>query len=364
MSEVSVAGALVGPRGIARSIRLPLSSGTLVRAAGALATAGGLFALMAVSHHGRREAPAESGNIVQSGSAVAANVGKADRAADEPAGVPLVFAKAFGEEERLLNGVATTIERRDPAAEWAPEGGVPLLLLANRMPAANTAENVAASSSHNQTALAVPLPPTQPPTRKVHPTRQVATAAPAEPAPQAQTQIGKTAAPAPAPSGQFNLFAKLFGQTDNTANKLLATNPQTAVYDIKDHTVYLPTGEKLEAHSGLGGFLDDPASKTRKSRGVTPPNVYKVSLREKLFHGVQALRLTPVDQTSMYGRDGILAHSYMLGPNGQSNGCVSFKNYPRFLEAFLDGRVKQLIVVPDMQSPPPAQIANADPGTS
>ena len=39
----------------------------------------------------------------------------------------------------------------------------------------------------------------------------------------------------------------------------------------------------------------------------------------------------------MHGRSGILAHTYMLGPNGQSNGCVSFNNYPAFLEAYERG---------------------------
>jgi hypothetical protein len=61
----------------------------------------------------------------------------------------------------------------------------------------------------------------------------------------------------------------------------------------------------------------------------------------------------------MYGRDGMLAHTYMLGPNGQSNGCVSFKDYPRFLQAFKDGEVKRLIVVTDMNSQP-ARVAKAE----
>ena len=49
---------------------------------------------------------------------------------------------------------------------------------------------------------------------------------------------------------------------------------------------------------------------------------------------------TPVGDTSMYGRDGILAHPYMLGPNGQSFGCVSFKDYQAFLRAFKKGEVE------------------------
>jgi hypothetical protein len=35
----------------------------------------------------------------------------------------------------------------------------------------------------------------------------------------------------------------------------------------------------------------------------------------------------------------------MLGPDGQSNGCVSLQDYPKFLEAFLRGG-DRLFVVP------------------
>ena len=34
-----------------------------------------------------------------------------------------------------------------------------------------------------------------------------------------------------------------------------------------------------------------------------------------------------------------------LGPRGDSNGCVSFRNYPQFLQAYMRGDVKQLVVV-------------------
>ena len=67
--------------------------------------------------------------------------------------------------------------------------------------------------------------------------------------------------------------------------------------------------------------------------------------REEFFHGVQALRLTPVGGGDIYGRAGLLAHSYMLGPNGDSNGCVSFKDYEAFLQAYQNGQVKRLAVV-------------------
>ncbi len=52
----------------------------------------------------------------------------------------------------------------------------------------------------------------------------------------------------------------------------------------------------------------------------------------------------------MYGRDGILAHTYMLGPSGQSFGCVSFKDYPQFLKAYLRGEINRLVVVPHLET--------------
>jgi len=119
----------------------------------------------------------------------------------------------------------------------------------------------------------------------------------------------------------------------------------TAIYDIEARTVYLPNGEALEAHSGLGNLVDDPRYVHVKNRGSTPPNLYKLTERESLFHGIRALRLTPLGDAKMYGRDGILAHSYMLGGNGQSNGCVSFKDYNKFLQAFLRGEINQIRVV-------------------
>lgn len=119
----------------------------------------------------------------------------------------------------------------------------------------------------------------------------------------------------------------------------------TAVYDISAHTVYLPDGMRLEAHSGLGDRIDDPRFVDERDHGATPPGIYQLTLRESLFHGVQALRLTPIGGGFTFNRVGLLAHPYMLGPNGDSNGCVSFKNYDAFLRAFQSGGVKRLAVV-------------------
>jgi Protein of unknown function (DUF2778) len=127
---------------------------------------------------------------------------------------------------------------------------------------------------------------------------------------------------------------------------------RTAIYDITARVLYMPNGERLEAHSGLGDHMDDPRTVAVKNKGVTPPNVYQLSMREQLFHGVRAIRLTPVDPDKMFGRDGILAHPYMLRPNGESNGCVSIADYPKFLNAFLNGEVDRLVVVERLADPP------------
>jgi hypothetical protein len=134
-----------------------------------------------------------------------------------------------------------------------------------------------------------------------------------------------------------------------------------AVYNITARTVTLPSGERLEAHSGLGEGLDDPRLVNVRMRGPTPPGTYDLTEREQPFHGVRAIRLTPVGgNEAVYGRVGLLAHTYMLGPRGDSNGCVSFRDYDRFLQAFLRGEVQRLVVVSGTQDPLPA-LADAGP---
>lgn len=144
------------------------------------------------------------------------------------------------------------------------------------------------------------------------------------------------------------------------APKEAATNPDmshTAIYDITGHMVYLPNGRRIEAHSGLGEHMDDLGSVSLRDLGPTPPGVYDLTMREASFHGVDAIRLNPVDDGEMHGRDGILAHPYMLGPNGQSNGCVSLKDYDAFLAAFRRGEFNRLVVVERLDNAPGRQTA-------
>ena len=129
----------------------------------------------------------------------------------------------------------------------------------------------------------------------------------------------------------------------------------TAVYNIASRVVTLPSGERLEAHSGLGEGLDEPRLVNVRMRGPTPPGTYDLKEREALFHGVRAIRLTPVGgNETVYGRVGLLAHTFMLGPRGDSNGCVSFRDYDRFLQAFLRGEVQRLVVVAGTQDSLPS----------
>lgn len=124
-----------------------------------------------------------------------------------------------------------------------------------------------------------------------------------------------------------------------------ADDKYTAVFDMRSGRVTLPDGTVLEAHSGRGEHRDNPNSAHLSNTGPTPPGLYRLSRRESLFHGVEALRLNPINGTDAQGRTGLLAHNYMMKRSGDSHGCVVFKNYPDFLNAYKNGQIRQLRVV-------------------
>jgi hypothetical protein len=153
--------------------------------------------------------------------------------------------------------------------------------------------------------------------------------------------------------------ASRFAKADDEAGRaspsleVLQRGAGIAIYDIERGKVYLPNGEILEAHSGIGSMRDNPAFVDRRNRGPTPPHIYDLELRERPFLGVEAIRLTPVGgDAAVFGRAGFLAHTYMLGRRGDSNGCVVFKEYYRFLAAFKKGQIKRLVVVPRLREAP------------
>ena len=57
-----------------------------------------------------------------------------------------------------------------------------------------------------------------------------------------------------------------------------------AIYDIAAHAVYLPNGNRLEAHSGLGGSWITHVRGIEELR-PTPPNVYDWSCASSVFTG-------------------------------------------------------------------------------
>jgi hypothetical protein len=271
---------------------------------------------------------------------------------------PQGHAKAFSGPGTLAltRGEPPLVRTADTSFEskWAraSTGGMPLLALQTADdPAKDPAKPLIAKAATHVAKLAaapasIPLPLARPqlaqlaqleifgpPIEKFTP----------QSAPQAAPQIAMVT---PAPSTPEKRAAPV-QEAHNKSQPYPELDSRTAIYDISARTVFLPSGEKLEAHSGLGEKMDDPKYVHVRMRGATPPNVYDLTLRQQLFHGVRAIRLNPVHDHKMFGRDGILAHTYMLGPNGQSNGCVSFRDYQKFLQAFLKGEIDRLVVVPD-----------------
>lgn len=232
-----------------------------------------------------------------------------------------------------------------------------------------------------QHEAAAPQPPTEPPTGRstaqrvpVPAPRPVALASLQDPAaaapPLAQPKAvveDKATVLALISSNKNSLFNRLFGKPRAPGTALAYASADggigseaqtilfdgmpkydqwTAVYDISARKVYMPDGSELEAHSGLGKKMDDPRYVHVKMHGATPPHVYNLSMREALFHGDEALRMTPIGGDGrIFGRRGLLTHSYLLGPRGDSNGCVSFKDYNTFLQAYKKGLVKRMVVV-------------------
>lgn len=219
-------------------------------------------------------------------------------------------------------------------------------------------------------AHAVPLPPSDPRGAGRSQTAQ-APAQPAAPAADADIAAGDIAAATPAPqknplTNKVRLASLSTGTPDeldvgpsdpsqaaprgtipmsSAEVRLPEPGDRFAVYDIVGQTVYMPDGSKFEAHSGYGDKFDDPRHISVKMYGPTPPNTYRLTMRESLFHGVEALRMTPVGKEPMFGRNGILTHSYLLGARGDSNGCISFKDYDAFLAHWKKGKVDHMVVV-------------------
>ncbi len=157
-----------------------------------------------------------------------------------------------------------------------------------------------------------------------------------------------------------------YARPDNPVKPLAPVAPlpnpgtkKVAIYDITNGVVHMPDGTKLEAHSGIGKMRDNPKYTHVKMKGPTPPGTYKLSMREKPFHGVAAIRLTSVDGKHPQGRTGLLAHTYLLrSAPGDSHGCVAFKHYDKFLKAFRRGEITHMVIVPEYNGRLPGKSNN------
>jgi len=300
-----------------------------------------------------------------------------------------------------FNEIFASLEQR-PLVMPAPENVASSLMFSERFAAAaaqGEPSRAGEARPVETTKLAEVSPPAAAPTKPVEAPKRAETPKPKAAPPATQLALNVPAAapqePAKAPGNPIRDMAQRakaavmsIGSTDRTnmveklwgkqpSNSLLAyasadanvtgsiidtrsQNPmlggsppydrQTAVYDIAAKMVYLPDGTRLEAHSGLGSKMDDVRSAHVRMQGVTPPHIYELKPREALFHGVPALRLTPIGgQDKIFNRDGLLAHTYMLGPSGQSNGCVSFKDYYAFLDAYNNKGIRRLAVLAKVQ---------------
>lgn len=299
-----------------------------------------------------------------------------------------------------FNEIFASLEQR-PLVMPAPENVASSLMFSERFAAAAAQGEPSRASEARPvetTKLAAASPPAESP-KAVEAPRRAETPKPKVAAPATQLALNT---PAPAPqepakasgnsirdmaqrakaavmsigtSDRSNMVEKLWGKQPSNSllayasadasvtgsiidtrsqNPMLGGSPpydrQTAVYDISAKMVYLPDGTRLEAHSGLGSKMDDIRYANVRMQGVTPPHIYELKPREALFHGVPALRLTPIGgQDKIFNRDGLLAHTYMLGPSGQSNGCVSFKDYYAFLDAYKNKGIRRLAVLARVQ---------------
>ncbi|MBL0374591.1 DUF2778 domain-containing protein [Rhizobium sp. KVB221] len=146
-----------------------------------------------------------------------------------------------------------------------------------------------------------------------------------------------------------SLFGDLFkSKASDTAWPAKVT--KVAIYDVSNATVYLPDGTKLRAHSGIGGMRDNPRYEHVTMRGPTPAGIYRLSMREKRFYGVEAIRMTSIDGRDPKNRTGLLTHTNLLRGQKGSHGCVAFQNYQPFLRAFKRGQITMLVVVPELPS--------------
>jgi len=197
----------------------------------------------------------------------------------------------------------------------------------------------------------IPLPEARPLIEKVVTDRDSADETPADEKPVARKKLddkdGKKDLAYAKP--ERSLFGDLFKSKANTM-AWPGQGTKVAIYDVSNATVYMPDGTKLRAHSGIGRMRDNPRFEHVKMSGPTPAGIYRLSMREKRFYGVEAIRMTSIDGRDPKNRTGLLTHTNLLRGQKGSHGCIAFQNYQPFLKAFKRGHITMIIVVPELPS--------------
>lgn len=147
-----------------------------------------------------------------------------------------------------------------------------------------------------------------------------------------------------------SLFGDLFKNKGGSGTGWPGRGTKVAIYDVSNATVYMPDGTKLRAHSGIGKMRDNPRYEHVKMSGPTPAGTYRLKMRERRFHGVEAIRMTSIDGRDPKNRTGLLTHTNLLRGQKGSHGCVAFQNYEPFLNAFKRGHITMMVVVPELPS--------------
>ncbi|MGQ3209725.1 tlde1 domain-containing protein [Shinella sp.] len=147
-----------------------------------------------------------------------------------------------------------------------------------------------------------------------------------------------------------SLFNDFFKSKGSGGTGWPGKGTRVAIYDVSNATVYMPDGTKLRAHSGIGKMRDNPDYEHIKMTGPTPAGIYRLKMRERRFHGVEAIRMTSIDGRDPKNRTGLLTHTNLLRGQKGSHGCVAFQNYEPFLNAFKRGHINMMVVVPELPS--------------
>jgi hypothetical protein len=100
---------------------------------------------------------------------------------------------------------------------------------------------------------------------------------------------------------------------------------------MKPWTYYQKTGELLRpdgtiacvGYAGHGPGRNNPALQNVRMVGPLPRGTYRIGplIPRHPKAGVNVIRLTPVDPSKMFGRDGFLIHGNNK-TNDASNGCI------------------------------------------